>query len=846
VRTSVRRCLALAAALALAACGSSDEPGPDPDPPGPSTGDTLALAIGDTLAFRLTAADSMRVLRFVARTETEVALFYQVTSGTAFVTAAGPTDEFPWGRVLDARASGTLLQQRSSRSALPDGGAFIVGLRRAPHGDDAGEETSVRIVLYAVNRAPESGTAAYTLNDVRRETLENSADIDEFDVPATEGDLVLGTIDGDGATVAGAVGTLSIAPPDGSTARYLSDIVTGPLDSVFASSVILAGTGTHRVRVAGYDLSTAERTPYRFRVRKVNPLPETGRATLAPGDSLADAVDHLGDVDDFTVTGAPGQMYVVNVVTDAPAWSLWLSEVSDTGARLLANTGGPSIGTVRLTLPASGRVRLRFAGPAFSRIPIQRYRGYLYPVNPGPEAASAALALGDSVLAERIDREGDVDDFQVTVPAPATVNFVLTTTDPAAAALVQRIHASDGSVVWPATPTFPMPRNSGRLRLAAGTYRVRVWGEDVSQQAPQSATARGGYRLFAYRIDEGPEIAPAALTPGVPFRDRIDPVGDLDTLTFDAAAGQWVRVLVQAAEPTGSTIVARVPRPGGFDFAAAGSNVFTYMGELTETRRYAMTVDAGDGGVDTPRGDYLAQLDTVATAPESNPATLAVGGFVTEPLAQWDVDVFRVVGAPGQEISIVRSLPLGTIAQTCSEVETTGSRDVLGSMEGGIGFPEGAGLLRLGPDGELRVVTWARLGIIPCRTAGSVGRRGGSDAATVTLRAYAVDRRPEVAAATIAAGAEVREAIDHVGDVDEFTLTLAAGTVVTMRFTNDEGTFATEFRAEVLSPDGSLLAPSPTSIPSSFTALQAGTHLVRVHGRDYKRGEGPYRLLLTW
>jgi hypothetical protein len=100
--------------------------------------------------------------------------------------------------------------------------------------------------------------------------------------------------------------------------------------------------------------------PYRLRVRAVNLLPETAPATFAIGATVdTEAIDHFADEDNFTFTGAAGDLLRLTAVSDA----------FDAGARLsvdVISEAGNHVGwldtgttTKDFALPGSGTFTVR-------------------------------------------------------------------------------------------------------------------------------------------------------------------------------------------------------------------------------------------------------------------------------------------------------------------------------------------------------------------------------------------------------------------------------------------------------------------------------------------------------
>jgi hypothetical protein len=135
----------------------------------------------------------------------------------------------------------------------------------------------------------------------------------------------------------------------------------------------LPATGTYKLRVeSSWDAPwlATDTGPYRIMLFRLNRQPETVVAAVALGDTIrGEALNPAGDVDEFTVTAAPGSQHAAwfRVTSNAaPQYSAVTLDVIDpaTAASLAQVTVGvalPFATTPTFTVPAGGSVRIRVA-----------------------------------------------------------------------------------------------------------------------------------------------------------------------------------------------------------------------------------------------------------------------------------------------------------------------------------------------------------------------------------------------------------------------------------------------------------------------------------------------------
>jgi hypothetical protein len=845
----VRPRTALALVL-LAACGgdSPTEPGLNPSPNTP-------VAIGDTISAGLSASADEATFTFHPSIGGVMALFATADQPIRLLIrdSTAATTSFPISGLLAGPVP--LPDQRSNRFAVTAGHTYVIQVTHF----ESPETSRFRFVLNVVNTAPEHVSAQAEVGQILAgERLEDLADMDEFEVEGHAGDELVAYIQADDSLASGAVRLTVSRGPD-TVISWLSAQGGDDIESVATDRFTLPADGTYRVTLeANLDNRPPEPAVggYRWELEKIDRAPETGSAAVSLGDTVSGSIEHVGDVDEFTLTGAPGaelNFFLQAETNDSTRWieaqvdgivtqNLWLLESSGADTSLY----GQSIGTAHL--PPSGSVTIRIAGRSYGTLQRGGYRFYVHPVNHDPETVPAELALGSSVE-ETLDVPGDVDEFLLEVPATRLVNLVLESvagnadlfftrldvTGAIALGGFQLFGTEDGTLPGGATDAFELGQN---------VYRLRVNG------ASMSGGYRGRYRLSAWVIDSAPEsVAPTMIYETPITGEAIDPLGDVDAYTFSGNRGDVLSGSFQALDgPAGHGLfvgirggVPDVFAGNGADF---GNSVETGRFILPTTGSYQVVV-AGQGSNPGNAGTYGFTLHRLESVPEHVAATIAPGADVTgESLDRpGDVDEYTLSGAAGTELQILfYGLPGQSLDFLVATPVTYDS--VKGMTLGGSG-PTPTGRFRLPAGGQAKVRVYEH------RVLGQEYTALGTYRFTVTP----IQRAPESVAAAITLGEIVEgEAIATVGDVDEFTFTGTAGQTITAYFQTPQG-FSYPFvvlqllrqgtedvLGEVISgnPTGSITDQStgPIVLPAS------GQYVVRVQGTSDREGLGAYRFLV--
>src|SRR5258708_18467269 len=376
------------------------------EPTGVDLSHPLRVRGGDTISAALGANESAGVFSFVGEADSEFAVFFQALGDSLMLlvtdSASGSFVQFA------ASASGTTPLDRVA--TYPFGGLVSHTYLIRVKGFTAHAAGQFRFWIYHVHRAPEHRSATFLLGDtVVGERLENVADVDEFTFrPESTGDVTL-MLQALGPGKKGQLLALSLEDSLHYLTGYLAAVtsVVGDtsLDGQSTTRVTLTAQ-PYTVRVYtlrdSYDGSALDQYvgPYRFWVRSVDRAPEHVAATVAPGDTVTgEAIDYVGDVDEFTLVGTPGE--AVNVFFQAtggsPTTTLRLDVASDpyfvhNAVSSGADTSLTQNATGHYILPSPGRAILRVSGGAYGTGSDHGpYRLYVYPVNPAPEHVPATV-----------------------------------------------------------------------------------------------------------------------------------------------------------------------------------------------------------------------------------------------------------------------------------------------------------------------------------------------------------------------------------------------------------------------------------------------------------------------
>lgn len=403
------------------------------------------------------------------------------------------------------------------------------------------------------------------------------------------------------------------------------------------------------------------------------------------------------------------------------------------------------------------------------------YELRVYTRDPRPETENPALTLGRTVTGERLEADGDVDEFTLHGAAGDEWIVIARSLHPESGGVaVQLVAPGTGEVLDAAVSSMPSSgpgaTASDRIMLPrTGTYTVRAMSGGWDEEG------FGPYHLRVDRVNRAPESAPAALPLGAVVDEAIGTVGDVDEFTVTAPTGTEVNLMMQLLDPMPRELVVellrdgtRVTPPWRLTDPTASLDDFVSGVMVLEGGTYTIRVSSATfGPLAGAAGRYRLELYPVDRRPEVPGALVIDGPTLAGALERaGDVDEFSITGTPGALV-------------------------VVHASGGG---PEIAETLRLEVDSADGVPTsWAELdGAEPKHIRRRVPASGSltvrvarayrqSARGPYTVGAYTVSEAPEHVPATLTVGEPMtEERIDRPGDMDVFTFRGTPGTQVSV------------------------------------------------------------------
>jgi hypothetical protein len=359
-----------------------------------------------------------------------------------------------------------------------------------------------QFVLAAVDTMPEDGPAALTIGTPVTESITWPRDIDTFtfDVPAADTVVVH-------LAMTNAVGSsYRIDVRDALTGAGIDTTEYGALPTDRRIDLV-AGHYAVTLSAAAGTWTPGARGSYELTVQRASAAPEGRGAAVTFGDTVRSVFDYKGDIDDYVLTGTPGDMAYVTLLPEHPLWDgrqFFAVALQDpaTGSTLAYPwTPGYRIVGVPVEIPAGGTLRLRVC------VLQGCLRDYVQPpytfvvnhVNRAPESRAATFAVGDTV-ADAIEQPQDVDDFTFAGTAGQTIDVVAlqAPNPPYGSNDIYLVIVDDGTGAQLAKlPLRGADVQAGTDALRGlvlphtGRYRVRVHGETTGM----SLTTTGAYRF---------------------------------------------------------------------------------------------------------------------------------------------------------------------------------------------------------------------------------------------------------------------------------------------------------------------------------------------------------------
>ncbi len=442
----------------------------------------------------------------------------------------------------------------------------------------------------------------------------------------------------------------------------------------------------------------------------MDPAPESRDAAFALGDTVGEAIDALGDIDEFNFS-VPARQHVNVFAHSSPSTTslplVFTLNHAVTNAEVRRVTVPPD------TTRASGRTALEagayrvrvnplswgYYGDSTARY-VGDYAFQLVPIDTAPEHTPSTIAIGDTIAVEDLEPAGDLDVFQFPAQAGQLVtayfeNLSTTSVEPFVLWIGQ---------IW--VPTFVAASYgtsslaTTRTRLAelpaTGTYAISVYGAEQHQPGYGSLDQHGPYRFYLRGISRGPEIAePRVVLGDTVATETIFIEGDVDEFVFSGTVGQEFVIFFRGSVPHAA--------PHRVDLIAVDSATDSVLGSVVSfgydpytddrippaTGRFALPRDGdflvrvwgsqqgGDWGTSTAGylGGYEFQVFPIDPAPELVSSVVAIGDTVTAEVLHpmGDVDEFEFDGVAGDSISISGEITDAWVAPPILEDLTTGS-----------------------------------------------------------------------------------------------------------------------------------------------------------------------------
>lgn len=619
---------------------------------GPSDGPSDILAPGQVVEGTLIA---QRHLSVRSTTTVEVAVFAQAEDVGYSLSSSGSGGDQSID-VVPGNISANNWRQRTERHIVD--AAHPLSLVLTPNAP--GARFSLRV--YRVNRAPEVLPQAITLGDTLvGETLENSADVDEFLVTipgiqdasffiqALTAPVTLKLT----ARIVGPYGTVR-APVDPNPAHLLYHRT--PNLGLHPPDVFIA-----EVSMDAADPSAA----YRLFAYPVKRGPERVAPTLSLGDTLLlEDLENPADVDSFSVDLA-GDVEIIGYISAPPGIATLQFHVRGAQPKVYAARSEPA--SAELQSAATGRFYLLLPGGYYVLVgrdttstqgnlgtPLP-YRVQFRTINRAPETLSPIVTPGDTLEGEAIDYVGDIDEFVSTVPGQFNA-FIQALPAASADTLILTADVFGGPI---GKPVASAGGDSALAMQQTGSFyayapvRLRIMG-----QRDTGGLHRGGYRAFLYPINRAPESAPATLIVGDSVSEAIEYPGDIDDFTLLPAPGDAMALrLTRAGNAPGALRGALAGGPpiqavDCPDSGTVGGTTCWFPRLANPVMPVLATVNSTPGSQPGFRGPYVLRSWAMSDAPELGPAGVTIGTAQNEAIDPvGDHDVFDLDYRMGEWLS---------------------------------------------------------------------------------------------------------------------------------------------------------------------------------------------------
>ncbi|MCC6773291.1 MAG: hypothetical protein IT360_19050 [Gemmatimonadaceae bacterium] len=555
-------------------------------------------------------------------------------------------------------------------------------------------------------------------------------------------------------------------------AQVLAAATTTSQATASSSDIIPPHPATYRMEVTGRGA---------FGLRVLTTTPELASSRLVINDTIRESLDATGDVDVFTFEARPGELYIgylqlLGADTATASMELGGREMSAAvtsqgGDTELETQASQAFGTFVFD---SVRVVIRgaYVGP---------YRFMVRRIDRRPETLGTQAIENDTIVGERLDYVGDVDEFLITGAPRALYNVMLQLTNGQASqsARVEVSNVDAFEYFASATST-----GTGQSLLERSTGRFALDGSGTATVAVRSlGTTRGAYRLLVYRIDTLPELAAPVLVPTDSVAiETLDLPGDVDDYTIDLATDDTLRFVVdfeataRPGLPTWPGVVVTLLDRFGESIGPSGTNsweTFTTGALPLVAGRYRLRIATLGEPLAIPVGAYTVAAYRISSAPEVGARVIAIGDTITGAIdPAGDVDEYRFQAQKGDHIDLEMQVPVGSGALSVDLIRARG--------RAGVSFTDAGPTLS---EPGIYRITLEESGAYLARARSSEDGRVVGQRGPYRLLVRRILGTPEHHTAELVPGDIVQdEGIEIPGDVDEYFVQGAPGGEFSVEF----------------------------------------------------------------
>ena len=380
---------------------------------------------------------------------------------------------------------------------------------------------------------------------------------------------------------------------------------------------------------------------------------------LPNGGVVAGEISVIGEIDEFTFTADAGDTVFIRVADTETtqfinsAFAPRIELVNPNGV-LIVGSGGALVGAIQQFLVVSGEytVRVRDESPGANN---ETGTYNLYFAN-APGANDDGLLPNGGVVSDVVEL-GDIDSYTFDASAGETVYIRIADTE--TTGFFPRIVLVDPSGAVLNTNSGALVGAITRALVVTGTYTVIV-----TDGSPGDDDQTGSYDLYFAKApganDDG------VLPNGGVVSDAID-LGDIDSYTFDASAGETVYIRVADTEttefiPSGFTPGIVLLDPSGAVLSSnSGALVGTISRSLVVGGTYTVIVIDSSPGDDDRSGSYDLYF---AKAPGANDdGCIANGQSSNGTIDLGDIDSYSFLANAGTSLLVtVSDLDNGPLA----------------------------------------------------------------------------------------------------------------------------------------------------------------------------------------